>query len=124
MSWILSAAGLRSGTEKRSCRLAVVGLAEAAFGNEAPKRLVVAGGVAANQALRARLTEVAHAAGYSLHVPPVALCGDNGAMIAWAGAERLARGMIDARGIVARARWPLDAEAKAVLGTGRLGAKA
>ena len=99
-------------------------LAEAAFGTEAPKRLVVAGGVAANQALRARLAGVAAEAGYSLHVPPVALCGDNGAMIAWAGAERFALGLIDPPGIVARARWPLDASAKAVLGTGRLGAKA
>ena len=99
-------------------------LAEAAFGPEAPRHLVVAGGVAANQALRAALTDVAHAAGYQIHVPPIALCGDNGAMIAWAGAERLARGMIDAPGIVARARWPLDADAKAVLGAGRLGAKA
>ena len=99
-------------------------LAEAAFGPEAPRHLVVAGGVAANQALRAALTDVAHAAGYKIHVPPIALCGDNGAMIAWAGAERLALGLIDAPGIVARARWPLDADAKAVLGAGRLGAKA
>ena len=99
-------------------------LAEAAFGPDAPRHLVVAGGVAANQALRAALTDVAHAAGNQIHVPPIALCGDNGAMIAWAGAERLARGMIDAPGIVARARWPLDADAKAVLGAGRLGAKA
>jgi len=99
-------------------------LAEAAFGAGAPKRLVVAGGVAANQALRASLSSVAAEAGYALHVPPVALCGDNGAMIAWAGAERLARGLVDPPGIVARARWPLDADAKAVLGKGRLGAKA
>ena len=100
------------------------GLAEAVFGVDAPKRLVVAGGVAANQALRSSLAAVAAAAGYALHVPPIALCGDNGAMIAWAGAERLSRGLIDAPGIVARARWPLDADAKAVLGAGRLGAKA
>lgn len=99
-------------------------LAEAAFGAGAAKRMVVAGGVAANQALRARLASVAAEAGYSLHVPPVALCGDNGAMIAWAGAERFALGMLEPRGIVARARWPLDISAKAVLGTGRLGAKA
>lgn len=100
------------------------GLAEDLFGADAPRHLVVAGGVAANQALRASLANVAAEAGYSLHVPPVALCGDNGAMIAWAGAERFARGLVDAPGIAARARWPLDANAKAVLGAGRLGAKA
>ena len=99
-------------------------LAETAFGQNAAKHLVVAGGVAANQALRQSLAVVAADAGYQLHVPPIALCGDNGAMIAWAGAERLARGLIDAAGIVARARWPLDANAMAVLGAGRLGAKA
>lgn len=99
-------------------------LAEEVFGNDAPRHLVVAGGVAANQALRASLADVAAEAGYSLHVPPVALCGDNGAMIAWAGAERFVRGFADAPGIAARARWPLDAKAKAVLGDGRLGAKA
>ncbi len=99
-------------------------LADDLFGANAPKHLVVAGGVAANLALRASLAEVAAEAGYSLHVPPVALCGDNGAMIAWAGAERFVRGRVDAPGIAARARWPLDANAKAVLGAGRLGAKA
>ena len=99
-------------------------LAEVALGIAAPRRLVVAGGVAANQALRAGLAQVAANAGYLLHVPPIALCGDNGAMIAWAGAERLARGLVDPPGFQARARWPLDADAKAVLGAGRLGAKA
>ena len=100
------------------------GLAEQLFGPDTPRHLVVAGGVAANQALRASLAAVAADAGYALHVPPIALCGDNGAMIAWAGAERLERGLVDGPGIVARARWPLDADAKAVLGAGRLGAKA
>lgn len=99
-------------------------LSEAALGYGAPRRLVVAGGVAANQALRAGLERLAARCGYTLHVPPVALCGDNGAMIAWAGAERLARGWVTPPGFVARARWPLDAAAAAVLGAGRLGAKA
>ncbi len=99
-------------------------IAEAALPADAPRRLVVAGGVAANQALRTRLEALTQRAGYSLHVPPIALCGDNGAMIAWAGAERLSRGLIDAPGIVPRARWPLDASAPAVLGAGRLGHKA
>lgn len=94
-------------------------------GNRRPSRaLVVAGGVAANAQLKASLQAVAAAEGYTLHVPPAALCTDNGAMIAWAGAERFVRGMIDAPGIVARARWPLDASAVGVLGKGRLGAKA
>ena len=99
-------------------------VAETMFGADWPRRLVVAGGVAANQALRARLEEATGRADYSLHVPPVALCGDNGVMIAWAGAERLAAGLVDDGPIVARARWPLDAAATAVLGAGRLGAKA
>ena len=86
--------------------------------------LVVSGGVAANQALRQALEVVARAEGIMLAVPPPSLCTDNGVMIAWAGAERLALGLVDPSGIVVRARWPLDAEARAVLGAGRLGAKA
>jgi N6-L-threonylcarbamoyladenine synthase len=94
--------------------------------NLAPDRrhLVIAGGVAANKRLRAALGDVAAREGYSLHVPPAALCTDNGAMIAWAGAERLARGWTDGPVITARARWPLDPDAAPALGAGRLGAKA
>lgn len=73
-----------------------------------PPRLVVAGGVAANQALRAGLEGVAAEAGAQLVMPPIALCTDNGAMVAWAGAERLALGSTDGLGFAARARWPLD----------------
>jgi len=69
--------------------------------------LVVAGGVAANQSLRGALSEVAQAHGSPLIAPPMALCTDNAAMIAWAGLERLAAGRTDPLDIKARARWPL-----------------
>jgi N6-L-threonylcarbamoyladenine synthase len=74
-----------------------------------PTALVAAGGVAANQAIRAALDDVAKSAGTNLVMPPPALCTDNGAMIAWAGAERLALGMIDGMDSAPRARWLLDA---------------
>ena len=75
----------------------------------APTALVAAGGVAANQAIRAALDGVATTAGTKLVMPPPALCTDNGAMIAWAGAERLALGMVDGMDSAPRARWLLDA---------------
>jgi len=73
-----------------------------------PARLVVAGGVAANQAIGTALREAAETAGATLIVPPIPLCTDNGAMVAWAGAERLALGADDPLDFSARARWPLD----------------
>jgi N6-L-threonylcarbamoyladenine synthase len=73
-----------------------------------PGPLVVAGGVAANKSLRARLEEVAAAAGSRLVAPPPALCTDNAAMIAWAGVERLALGLTDPLDFAARPRWPLE----------------
>jgi N6-L-threonylcarbamoyladenine synthase len=88
------------------------------------RKLVVAGGVAANKRLSAGLNVAAAAAGWTVHVPPAALCTDNGAMIAWAGAERLALGLADPLDFAPRARWPLDAAAVPALGHGRLGAKA
>jgi N6-L-threonylcarbamoyladenine synthase len=86
--------------------------------------LVVAGGVAANAALRATLERVTHEHGFTLKVPPLPLCTDNAAMIAWAGAERLALGMTDQLDAETRARWPLDSVSAALVGHGRLGAKA
>lgn len=86
--------------------------------------LVVAGGVAANQAIGTALRAATAAVGARLVVPPAGLCTDNGAMIAWAGAERLAAGLVDGLDAPARARWPLDAEAVPKLGSGQHGAKA
>jgi len=85
--------------------------------------LAVAGGVAANASLRARLDAVAEEAGVRLAAPPMALCTDNGAMIAWAGIERLAAGLV-AEPVTARPRWPLDEAAAPLYGAGRKGAKA
>jgi tRNA N6-adenosine threonylcarbamoyltransferase len=79
----------------------------------APNALVCAGGVAANQAIRKVLHRLAAEAGTQLVAPPPALCTDNGAMIAWAGAERLALGLTDPLDVAPRARWPLDQVAKA-----------
>ena len=73
-----------------------------------PTALVVAGGVAANGPLRSALQRLAVEAGLRLVAPPLALCGDNGAMIAWAGLERLRLGLLDDMTAPARARWPLD----------------
>src|SRR6266852_6160273 len=81
-----------------------------------PQALVAAGGVAANQAIRAALEAVAEQAQTTLIIPPPALCTDNGAMIAWAGAERLAVGLTDAMDAPPRARWLLDENAKAPAG--------
>jgi N6-L-threonylcarbamoyladenine synthase len=74
----------------------------------APTALVAAGGVAANQAIRKALHRIAFEIGATLVVPPPELCTDNGAMIAWAGAERLAVGLTDNLDIAPRARWPLE----------------
>ena len=62
--------------------------------------------------------------GADLFIPPLALCTDNAAMVAWTGAQRLALGLVDDPSVPARARWPLDDSAVPVLGAGRLGAKA
>ncbi len=86
--------------------------------------LAVAGGVAANRVVRTGLEAVAEAAGFGFLAPPVRLCTDNGAMIAWAAAERMAEAGPDALTLAARPRWPLDATAAPMLGTGRRGAKA
>ena len=80
--------------------------------------LVVAGGVAANQAIRSALANLAQTNGRRFSVPPAWLCTDNAAMIAWAGAERLVAGLTDDLDAPARARWPLDERAERVRGAG------
>ncbi|MCX5494713.1 tRNA (adenosine(37)-N6)-threonylcarbamoyltransferase complex transferase subunit TsaD [Kaistia dalseonensis] len=96
----------------------------AAFPDIALPALVVAGGVAANKALRAGLEAELGARGFRLVAPPLELCTDNGAMIAWAGAERLALGLVDDLDAPARPRWPLDQMAAPLIGSGHKGAKA
>lgn len=86
--------------------------------------LAVAGGVAANAQIRAALEAVAARAGTRFLAPPLRLCTDNGAMIAWAGIERFRLGARDGMDLAARPRWPLDAGAAPMLGGGKKGAKA
>jgi N6-L-threonylcarbamoyladenine synthase len=74
--------------------------------------------VAANDAVRAMLQTLADRHGMRFVAPPHWLCTDNGAMIAWAGAERFAAGLTDPLDIAARPRWPLDPKAEAVRGAG------
>lgn len=86
--------------------------------------LSVAGGVAANTVIRDALQGVATAAGVGFSAPPLKLCTDNAAMIAYAGLERFAAGECDDLGLSARPRWPLDKRAAPMLGSGKKGAKA
>ncbi|QBR71415.1 tRNA (adenosine(37)-N6)-threonylcarbamoyltransferase complex transferase subunit TsaD [Beijerinckiaceae bacterium] len=78
-----------------------------------PTAMVVAGGVAANNAIRRSLMRFCGEAGLRLVLPPGHLCTDNGAMIAWAGIERLSMGLVDDLTFAAKPRWPLDANAEA-----------
>ena len=86
--------------------------------------LVVAGGVAANQHLRDNLQEICQIHEFKLIVPPVHLCTDNAAMIAYVGIEKFAAGQVDDMTLAARPRWPLDKHSPAMLGSGKKGAKA
>ncbi|MEK9210661.1 tRNA (adenosine(37)-N6)-threonylcarbamoyltransferase complex transferase subunit TsaD [Sphingomonas sp. 2378] len=80
--------------------------------------LVVAGGVAANGVIRSALEALAAEHGLRFVAPPLWLCTDNAAMIAWAGVERFREGLTDPLDTPARARWPLDPAAEAVRGAG------
>jgi N6-L-threonylcarbamoyladenine synthase len=98
----------------------------AAYMAEAPATplVAVAGGVAANGPVRAALQSVAAEAGARFLAPPLALCTDNAAMIAYAGAELHAMGRRDDMSLAARPRWPLDRISPGLVGSGRKGAKA
>jgi N6-L-threonylcarbamoyladenine synthase len=89
-----------------------------ALGKSDAPALVVAGGVAANGAIRSALQQLAIENGRAFSVPPAWLCTDNAAMIAWAGAERFELGLCDDLSAPARARWPLDPDAEKVRGAG------
>jgi N6-L-threonylcarbamoyladenine synthase len=95
------------------------------YPDEQEPALVVAGGVAANQVIRETLQALCQQHGFRFIAPPISLCTDNAAMIAWAGLERMAAGLADDPISVApRSRWPLDAAAAALIGSGKRGAKA
>jgi N6-L-threonylcarbamoyladenine synthase len=91
-----------------------------AFRNRWPQgdTLAVAGGVAANGEIRARLNRLASEHGLKIVAPPPRLCTDNAAMIAWAGIERLRLGLTDSLDFAARPRWPPDPRAPKVRGAG------
>lgn len=86
--------------------------------------MAVAGGVAANATIRAALEGVCTDLGVTFTAPPLALCTDNAAMIAYAGLERFRAGEGDDLSLTARPRWPLDQDSPALIGSGRKGAKA
>lgn len=86
--------------------------------------LAVAGGVAANAAVRKMLKQACDEADVQFVAPPLQLCTDNAAMIAWAGIERFRLGSQDGPELAARPRWPLDDKAPALIGSGRRGVKA
>jgi N6-L-threonylcarbamoyladenine synthase len=78
-------------------------------GGDGERLLVVAGGVAANQAIRAALKAAAAVAGFAFAAPPLRWCGDNAVMVAWAGLERLRAGAASPLEVAPRPRWPLEA---------------
>lgn len=92
--------------------------------NPAQPALAVAGGVAANQSIRMRLEAVCADMSTPFFAPPLHLCTDNAAMIAWAGIEIFRTGGSSLEDLIARPRWPLDTTAAPLIGSGKKGAKA
>ena len=92
--------------------------------NPAVPSFALAGGVAANSSIRAASKKVCADLGVAFIAPPLALCTDNGAMIAYAGLELFRAGARDGLDLIARPRWPLDRHSPALLGSGKKGAKA
>ena len=92
--------------------------------NPAAPTFAIAGGVAANQAIRGMLETVCAGAGLRFTAPPLRLCTDNAAMIAWAGIELMRHGAINPDDLIPRPRWPLDQRQDGMLGSGKKGAKA
>ena len=82
-------------------------------------RLVVSGGVGANRRLRRTMATAADSLGVSVHYPRIEFCTDNGAMIAFAGCQRLLAGAAEPLAFDARARWPLDALGSPGAGNGQ-----
>ena len=128
---IAEAGGLRAADRRDLCaafqRAVTEVLAEKsrrALAESGAPLLAVAGGVAANGPIRAALQAVAAQAGAGFLAPPLRLCTDNGAMIAWAGIELYRAGRRDGMDLSARPRWPLDRSAAPMLGSGKKGAKA
>jgi N6-L-threonylcarbamoyladenine synthase len=79
---------------------------------------VVAGGVAANSTIKEKLSSLCERYNFTVKAPPVALCTDNGAMIAWAGVEKFQKQEFSSLDIGAQARWPLDPDAPPAIGAG------
>ena len=79
---------------------------------------VVAGGVAANKSIRKSLIEVSNSMNFNPIFPDPKFCGDNAAMIAWAGIQRFKKNLIDDVDVSAKSRWPLDADAPYMKGPG------
>ena len=121
------AASVQAAIARQLAERTAVAMAIYAAQHKGERRFVVAGGVAANAAVRAALQSAAISHGYSFHAPALKYCTDNAAMIALAGAERLAQGLSSRLDAAARPRWPLDeaaAIANPVNSFGRKGAKA
>lgn len=113
-------AAVRDVLVEKARRAAALYLAE----KPADPAIAIAGGVAANQALRGALQALCDETGLRFTAPPLRLCTDNAAMIAYAGAELLAQGVTHDMTLSARPRWPLDRNAAPLIGSGKKGAKA